>query len=145
MVAEWRCQKGGTLLIPSGPDHKKHLFALLLDPVQINEYGPRPSVLLACITSVKDGIAFEDCCLLDVGDHPFIEHASYVDYRFSRLETEDHLRSRVQEGIFTTKEPCSPELIKKIIQGALKSRKINREFKLILAKALPPNFSASCA
>ena len=37
---------------------------------------------------------------------------------------------------FVENEPCSPELIKRIIQDALKSRRINREFKKILEAVL---------
>ena len=136
MSQSWSCQKGATLLIPSGPDSKKHLFALMLDPVLVDGYGPKPCVLLACVTSVKGGAALEDCCLLGPGDHPFIEHDSYVDYRFTRLEPEEHLQGRVQEGAFVKKEACSPELIKRIIQGALKSRRISREHKKILEQVL---------
>lgn len=136
MPEAWNCEKGASLLIPSGPEHKKHLFALMLDPVLVDGYGSKLRVLLACVTSVKDGVPGDDSCLLGPGDHPFIDHDSYVDYRFTRLEPVDHLQGLVLEGIFIVKEPCSPELIKRIIQGALKSRRIPREFKLLLEKVL---------
>lgn len=136
MPEAWNCKKGASLLIPSGPENKKHLFALMLDPVLVDGYGTRLHVLLACVTSVTDGVQGEDCCLLGLGDHPFIDHDSYVDYRFTRLEPVEHLQGRVLEGTFIEKEPCSPELIKRIIQGALKSRRIPREFKQLLEKVL---------
>ncbi|MDH6185469.1 hypothetical protein [Polaromonas sp. CG_23.6] len=136
MSEAWNCQKGASLLIPSGPENKKHLFALMLDPVLVDGYGSKPRVLLACVTSVQHGMPGDDSCLLGPGDHPFIEHDSYVDYRFTRLEPVEHLQGRVQEGTFIAKEPCSLELIKRIIRGALKSRRIPREFKLLLEKVL---------
>jgi hypothetical protein len=132
-MAQWSCKKGNTLLVPTGPqDGQKHIFALMLDPVVLEGYGGNPCVLLACVTSVKDGVPSENACLLKQGDHPFIDHDSYVDYRFTRVEQVDHLQKRLQEGAFIEKDPCSPELIKKIIQGALKSRRISREYKRIL-------------
>lgn len=136
MPEAWNCQKGTSLLIPSGPKNKKHLFVLMLDPALVDGYGSKPHVLLACVTSVKDGVPGDDSCLLGPGDHPFIDHDSYVDYRFTRLEPVDHLQRLVLEGTFIEKESCSPELIKRIIQGALKSRRIPREFKLLLDKVL---------
>lgn len=136
-MAQWSCKKGNTLLVPSGPqDGQKHLFALMLDPVVLDGYGQKPCVLLACVTSVKDGVPSEDACMLKQGDHPFIDHDSYVDYRFTRIEQVDHLQKRLQDGAFTEKDPCSPELIKRIVQGALKSRRISREHKQILEAVL---------
>lgn len=108
----------------------------MLDPVVVNGYGSKPYVLLACVTSVKNGLPNDDSCLLAKGDHPFIEHDSFVDYRFTRMEQVDHVKARVDEGVFLEKEPCSPELIKRILQGALKSRRIKRDFKQILEKVL---------
>ena len=70
------------------------------------------------------------------GEHPFIDHDSYVDYRFTRFEPADKVQAGVDCGQFVENEPCSPELIKRIIQDALKSRRINREFKKILEAVL---------
>lgn len=108
----------------------------MIDPVLIDGYGPKPCVLLVSVTSVKDGSALDGSCLLGRGEHPFLEHDSYVEYRFTRLESEAHLQGRVREGTFIAKEPCSAELIRRIIQGALKSRRIPRDFKKILEKTL---------
>lgn len=136
-MSQWSCHKGNTLLVPSGPQEgQRHLFALMLDPVVVDGYGTKPYVLLACVTSVKNSLPGDDSCLLSEGDHPFIEHDSFVDYRFTRMEQVDHVQARVQEGVFIEKEPCSPELIKRILQGALKSRRIRRDYKQIIEKVL---------
>jgi hypothetical protein len=136
-MAQWSCQKGSTLLIPSGPkDGHKHLFAVLLTPTEVDGYGKEPMALMVCVTSFKEGVANDDTCVLNNGDHPFIEHSSFIDYRFTRLEKAKFVETKVQSGEFIEKEPCSPDLIKRIIQGALKSRKINREHKKILEEIL---------
>lgn len=132
-MAEWSCKKGNTLLIPSGPQvGHKHLFALMLDPTVVDGYGTKPIVLLACVTSVVNGTPTEDSCLLGKGEHPFIDHDSFVDYRFTRVEQAQFIQERINEGVFIEKDACSHELIKKIILGALKSRRISREHKRIL-------------
>ncbi len=87
----WRCAKGESLLIPSGPGEKRHLFAILLDPVPVEGYGSKPLVLLASVVSIKPG------------DHPFIRHDSFVDYRFTRLEQAEHVEARVSEGILMSR------------------------------------------
>lgn len=137
-MTQWSCQKGNTLLIPSGPrEGHKHLFAVMLEPTVVDGgYGSKPIVLLACVTSVINGTPTEDTCLLGKGDHPFIEHDSFVDYRFTRIEQADVVQKRVQEGVFIEKDACSAEVLKKIIQGALKSRRIDRELKRILEQVL---------
>ena len=123
-------------MIPSGPDNKKHLFALMLDPITAEGMGPKPCVLMACVVSVKVGLPPEEACLLKKDDHPFIEHDSYVDYRFTRLEHAEHVSGLVKNGTFIPKDDCSHELTKRIIQGALNSRRIPREYKKLLEKVL---------
>jgi DNA-binding transcriptional regulator YhcF (GntR family) len=83
-----------------------------------------------------NGTPADDSCLLRKGDHPFVNHDSFVDYRFTRLEQAEVVQERVQKGVFIEKDACSPELIKRIIQGALKSRRISREHKRILELVL---------
>ena len=93
-------------------------------------------VLLANVTSVRNGVAGDDACLLGEGEHSFITQESFVDYRFARFEKADFIEAKVKNGEFTVKDPCSAELIRKIINGALTSRKIPREYKKILKNVL---------
>lgn len=124
-------------MIPCGSEAgQKHLFALLFSPVVVDGYGQSPMVLLANVTSVKNGVAGDDSCLLSPGEHPFITNDSFVDYRMARFEKADFITSKVKNGEFAEKDPCTPELIHKIIKGACNSRKIPREYKLILEKIL---------
>ncbi len=74
--------------------------------------------------------------MLQPGDHPFIEHESYVDYRLMRIESAAHVEARVKEGVFVAREPCSPALLRRIVAGALQSRKIPREFKKVLERVI---------
>lgn len=134
----WTCRRGESVLIPSGPDEKLHLFAIIIDPVRVDGYGSQPHVLLVSVCSVKPGLNYEDVCLLGPGDHPFIQHASFVDYRKTRLEPVPHVEGRVKEGVFLRREACSEDLIRKIVRGALNSRRIAREHKMLLEKVLLP-------
>lgn len=93
-------------------------------------------VLLANVTSVRNGVAGDDACLLSEGEHSFITQKSFVDYRLARFEKADFIAAKVKNGEFTEKDPCSAELIRKIIKGALTSRKIPREYKKILENVL---------
>ncbi|WP_371436577.1 hypothetical protein [Polaromonas sp.] len=136
MSEQWRCETGSSLLIPSGPDAKKHLFALMLEPTVIEGYGPKTMVLMACVSSVQPHLNNENACLLSAGEHPFIAHDSFVDYRFTRLEAAEAIEKGIASGVFVQKEDCAPALLKKIIAGALASRRISREHKQILERVL---------
>ena len=133
----WQCKQGKCVLVPSGPDEKKHLFAILLDPVQIESYGSKRCVIMVGVTSIRNDIPYDNACVLAEGDHPFIKHASYVDYRRARIEQAEIIEQYVKNGYFSEKEDCSTELLKYLIQGALNSRQISREIKKILHDLLP--------
>lgn len=135
-MQDWQCRKGESILVPSGPEEKQHLFSIIIDPVTVSGYGSKPLALLVCAVSIKPGIIIDDSCLLFPGDHPFIIHDSFIDYKFTRLEHKEHLEKCVNKGLFTVKEQCSSDLIKRIIEGALKSKRLSREYKNIIKNSL---------
>ncbi len=141
----WRCEQGRSVLIPSGPNPgQRHLFALLINPVEVSGYGKRPHVLMVCMCSIKDGVPFDDACILEVGDHPFVQHRSYIDYKFCEMRSADDIEAKVQNGTFVPHEDCPIPLIRRIIASADASNRISREMKRFLkAVELPPIGGAS--
>lgn len=132
----WQCKQGKCVLVPSGPGTTKHLFAIVLDPTQLEGYGSKPCVIMVGVTSIKEGVPHDDACELLQGDHPFIKHPCYVDYRYARIEQAEAVERHIQNGLFNEKEDCSPELLQRLVRGALTSRRISREIRLILEKSL---------
>ncbi|WP_326538490.1 hypothetical protein [Pseudorhodoferax sp.] len=108
----------------------------MLDPLQVDGRGSQPHVLMASVVSIREGVIVDDACLLHPGDHPFIEHASFVDYRFTRVEPAKHVETCTMQGVFVPKEDCSDELLRRIVAGALRSKRISREFKQLLEKVV---------
>jgi len=139
MSGQWVCAKGASLLVPSGPDSKKHLFVIAMDPSKLEGYGNHPMVLMVGASSRKEGVAHDGACELKAGDHPFITHDSFIDYRFARIESASDVERKVQAGTFIVKQACSPELLARIVRGALSSRRINREFRQILKAGDSPS------
>ena len=82
--------------------------------------------------SVKDGMPFDDACILEVGDHPFVQHQSYIDYRFCELRPADEIEAKVQEGTLVPHGDCSIALLRRIIASADASKRISREMKKFL-------------
>lgn len=135
----WRCEQGRSLLIPSGPqDGQRHLFSLLINPQVIEGYGPAPQVFMACVCSIYPETPYDEACILRPGDHPFIRHDSYIDYRRSQIAAATYVEGRVQEGIYRPHGDCTVRLIRRIIACAENSRLISRETKLFLRKVELP-------
>jgi hypothetical protein len=114
-----------TLLIPSGPAHdlaRNHLFVLLTNPVeQIIDDVKVKNTLLTSISSVPANSPFDSTCILNLGDHPFIRHDSYVFYAMSRIETTQSLIDGVDAGTFTHKEIMDESVAARICAGLTES------------------------
>lgn len=124
----WTCRVGSSLLVPSGPAGL-HLFVIALGPAVLDGYGPAPQVLMASATTLRDGIPFDSACVLEPGDHPFIQHRSYIAYRYARVDSAAHVEHMVTSQVWLPKEPCDPQLIERIVSGVRQSRLTPREFK----------------
>lgn len=128
--------KGQCFLVPSGPNQYLHLFTIIIEPEVLPERGNHPQVISVNFTSVPDNTLYDTSCLVDIGDHPFIKHLSYVNYRGARCDSYEQIQKLIDKGVFIKKEPCSDELLQKIINGALISKMISREFKDIIKNSL---------
>lgn len=124
----WVCAAGNTLLVPSGRSGM-HLFVLTLGPVVLSGYGQAQQVLMASATTVREGIPHDPSCILDAGDHPFIQHRSYIAYRYARVDAASHIESMVSASSWVPQAPCSPELLQRVVEGMRVSRQAPREFK----------------
>lgn len=133
-MADWAPANGGTLLVPSGSVN--HLFAMVLGPIVIEGYGKSEQVVLVNATSIPDGAApYDATCVLVPGDHPFIKHPSYIAYRHMRIESSPHLCACVGKSVFVPHDPCSADLLARVVDGVCKSRMTPREFKRIFGCA----------
>ncbi|NOL51611.1 hypothetical protein [Pelistega suis] len=128
--------RGQCMLIPSGDNNHKHLFTVVIDPVTLPQTGSIPVVILVNFTSIRDDVPYDDACVVQAGEHPFIQHKSYVNYRCAREDNIAHINSLLDKGVFVKKEPCSQTLLEKIIAGALKSKRISRQFKQIIQDSI---------
>ena len=113
-------RRGSTLLI-SGTHHKPdvfHLCIVLNDPPDVD---PRQILYVPVITARKK---YDTTCVLEVWDHEFIDHKSWVHYARAEVRTvqqlanrgslrellRDDVLERVCKGIFDS--PHSPPWVK---------------------------------
>lgn len=125
-MTEWMPIVGGTLFIASGPTGD-HLFVIASNPIQIQGYGSSEQVLLVPFCSVCP--KHDPSCIVKIGEHEFVKHESFVDYRSSRVESVSHIRARIAEGIFKEHRPVSEHLLRRIQQGLANSTRVPRHIK----------------
>ena len=94
---------------------QKHLWVVVSDPAL-----DRKHVVIANMTS--DGL--DQSCVLDVGDHVFIEHPTVMRYDRARIESDAALERLVASGSIILQDPVSPEVLKRIREGAAITERI---------------------
>ena len=109
-----------SLLVPSNPQgnlSNKHLFVILNDPD-----GPQREIIIVPICTVYKDRKYDDSCTVNAGDHDFVKHSSYVDYRKCRYSTALGLERGIEKMLFVDKGIVSVELFDRIIFGVAHSR-----------------------
>lgn len=123
MPPHFTCRRGKTYLGPTenknNPDIKqKHLFIILTNP---SEDG---AVVTVTISTVRDSVHDDDLfCMLNKGDHPFIRHQSYVDYKRARIEKASLLEYEHAQKIIRPLADMGDDVLGRICRGLLKSKK----------------------
>ena len=117
-------RRGWTLLIPSGPNNKSHLFIVLNDPSEDEE------AVLACLSSLHRRA--DKTCIVNPGDHPFVHHKSYIDYRHCRTDSIAHLTTLLNSGYVRRMEDASDELVERALEGAERSEHTRRRILKLL-------------
>jgi hypothetical protein len=86
---------------------------------------------MVSVTSIRAGIPHDSTCELGVGDHPFIQHPSYVNYRHLRMDASPHVEKMIGDSIWLPHQPCTLELLNRIVAGVCASKLTPREFKAL--------------
>lgn len=106
----WVAQIGSSLLIPSGGCN--HLHIVCSDPMNFPGWAARSCLLLSISTTVPK---CDRTLVLDRGDHPFIDHESFVFYRKALVEQAQVLEQLVAKNVYTAHQPAYRALVKKIV------------------------------
>lgn len=105
-----------TLHFPTPPDNY-HLFVILTNPVP-----PAGQVLMVPICTVRKN--HDGTCILQPGDHVFIQHESYVAYAKCRVDQADTLHKGIDTGLITDRGLLAEKVFARILAGAKKSSQI---------------------
>lgn len=100
----------------------KHLRIIISNPNEDNEF----------LTVSVDTFKFDwqdSSCIINSGEHPFIKHKSFVNYRYAEVISFGKIFNALRLGLFIKKEDVSPELLLKIQNGARVSRHFDEKLK----------------
>lgn len=115
-----------TLLVPSGPQNdqdRKHLFILLTNPYA-DEVGKK-CVVMVSVSSIRQGLPYDETCRLYVGDHPFLRRDSFVAYKLARIEESAKLLAGVKAGLFVPHDMMDSMIFARVCKGLEESRQTN--------------------
>lgn len=93
--------------------------------------------LLTNWTTVRDISKCDSACILNPGDHPAITRPSYMYYVGSQVHSAASLLSLVREGNFVPIQPLSQDVLKRIQDGARRSRRLKFDLKIKFNLNLP--------
>ncbi len=122
----------GDAFLSVDPDIDDHLQIVISDP------GRDPtSIVIVSLTSYskfEHEIYKDKSCLLNPGDHPWINHPTCVSYRDGRVVSEEILDAASNNGLVTTEPAISDEILDRILQGAEQTEELPNKCRAILAR-----------
>lgn len=108
-----------------------HLWAVISDTQQSVD-----EIVIVNFTSWREN--GDKSCLLDKGDHPYIHHQTYINYRDAYVVTLAKLEELESKGLITRNETLKSSILARVREGAmvspfakLKIRKILEDQNLI--------------
>ena len=112
------------------------MIIICTDPIFYSEYGCE-AVLSVNVTSWKNGAVLlnDSTCVLEVGDHPFIRHKSFILYKEAVPLRVPSLISKIQLGELIPMEPMKEDVLSRILDGFNKSPEVSRKAKRFLKLA----------
>lgn len=127
------------LLVPSGPiqdPDRKHLHIVLTDRIAIEADGPADFVIMVSVCSLVQDVPHDPACVLNVGDHEFIRHPSYVYYRMMTAVSVEELERQVAAGMIDVRAPASEDLFNLVVAGLFMSRHARPRWRGLVRYAL---------
>lgn len=108
--------------------YSDHTWVVISEPAKDGD-----NVLLVNFSSVKPGVRFDQACVLEAGEHRCITKRTFVYYHFARVEPARELERKISCGEATSPyPPVSPEILKRIREGAAVSKSIKRGYRQLL-------------
>lgn len=113
---------GDALLLPKPGQTVAHLWVMLTDPDATTD-----EVLVVNLTTQRPHS--DTTVILNSGDHPFVQHATAVNFSDVRLTKASLLAAFYQTGNYLPQSPLSASVLQRIQAGLLSSPFTANKFK----------------
>lgn len=97
----------------------RHLWVVLSDPA----INPQ-EVLIANLSTDSGESHIDRSCTLNIGDHPFVRHATCIRYDRSRVVRNSELDRQLSSGQIRLDDPMPPSILERMRRGAMASDRI---------------------
>jgi hypothetical protein len=113
----------------------RHAWIILSDPSKFPQ-----QIVVANLTTCYGSRTEDRSCILNTGDHPFVNRETRIEYARAKLETLGSLIVQQSTNILRFIEPASEALIARVLKGAETTGRIPGEVEaaLISQKLIPP-------
>lgn len=128
----WEGKVGDAFFRPDGL--KDHLNVVLFEPSKYTQlgYGNKICIVRVNITTLYVDKYYDSACIVKKGEHPFVQHDSYVLYRKLEIEDFEHVIKCVNDGPWRPADPVSAELLLRMQRGVNISGDTPRKYKVHL-------------
>jgi hypothetical protein len=121
---------GDSFLIPQpGASLDSHLWMVLSDPAR----EPQRIVIVNLTSWRADK---DQACVLEVGDHPFVQHRTCVNFPMAKIVSRDQLQKLFDVGKLQSHAKVPPELLQRIRQSVPESRMPLEHADILVAQGL---------
>lgn len=112
-----------------------HLHIVMNDPV-FHPESDYEAVLLVNISTVKPNNRFDDACLIEPGEHPFVKVQSHVCYADAVIKSAEDLTQFVAIGEIIPKDDVSEVIYDRVLAGFGISRRVTPKIKRFVKQHL---------
>lgn len=114
---------GDTFVIDPDGGSNAHLWVVLA--VERPDWAYEDYALIVNVTTLDKTKLVDPACVLNVGDHAFVSHESFAHYgRMREVEL-----GTLSGFAASARQPCSADLLKRLIQGLHQSKYTKRGHK----------------
>lgn len=96
-------------------NERDHLFCVLSDTCE------EGLCLIVILTSVKEGRFYDNACVLNAEDHPFLRHPTYALYRLAEIVSADRITRFVEKGYYRLAASFAAPAMKLLTDGLFRS------------------------
>ena len=115
---------GDTFVNAPAPNLRSHLWMVISDPSL--------SLRVVIVNATSWHVHQDDSCILDVGDHPFFTHKSYVSYADAKLRSTDVLDLMARKELASRWERLRDDVLERVRHGAAISEELPNESRTVL-------------